>query len=97
MNSIRGISVCEDRKSAVFDVPENFSPVIESFIEDDDVRFFSIELCEKLPELAESDQKRGFGGYKQRNNRNNGGGYGGYNNRNYGGGRGGYGGYNNRN
>ena len=51
VNTIRGTRICKDMKSAVFDLNENFSQMVSSFIAEGDDRFFTLEVCEKLPEL----------------------------------------------
>jgi len=39
----------EGNHSAVFDVPDKFSNMIESYIDEKSSRFFTIEVCEELP------------------------------------------------
>lgn len=82
-NEIRGMRMYNDRKGAVFDVPEEHVDRLQSLYDNEKEQrrslSYSLEVAKELPDLFEQDAGPVSGGY--------GGGRGGY-----GGGRGGYGG-----
>jgi len=51
ISSIRGMKLCKGNESAVFDVAESYSSVMQAYIDENDNRFFTLEVCDKLPEV----------------------------------------------
>jgi hypothetical protein len=86
--SVGKISICEDTKEAVFDLPSAEAFKLVKFAQEQDLKKFKFEVCSELPKLQTYNGGRG-GGY----GRGGGGGYGRGGGGGYRGGGGGGGGY----